>query len=536
MLQSMEPPSRVRRMAGVLLATCIVVAVAHTWPMVTAPHRLSRIDNADYQLNAWAISWVAHQLITDPLHLFDANIFWPDRGTLAFSEAMIVQGLIAAPVRWLGGNPILAFNVAMFSGYVLTAFAFGLLARRWTGSWTAAFVAASAAGFNAHLFTRMAHLQAMHVEFFPLVLYGLDQVFTRSRIRDAITLGVAFALQALTSIYLMVFMTWALIFGGLTRLVIAGRGKRGRPVLLAVLAGGVALLLLAFYLNGYYQVHVEQGFARVAASQYVGSSADYLSTVSWVHYPLWSHRFFPESAATNFPGITVLLLAGVAVSSRATRRDPRVLMCAAVAAGCALVSMAPRLPGYEHIHKLVPLFWALRAPARLGQVVLLALAVLAGFGIAQLERRWSQWRGWPALAVAAVALINAEAFRAPLPYRPFDGIPKVYNRMIFEESAIVAEFPLWEPRQTFANGRYMLNSTVHWKPLVNGYSGFVPASYFSLYEDVKNFPAPSALDALRRRGITHVIVHDAALADSARATGAFEQIANEAGIAIFRWR
>ena len=176
---------------------------------------------------------------------------------------MIVQGLIAAPVRWLGGNPILAFNVAMFTGYVLTAFAFGLLARRWTGSWAAAFVAASAAGFNAHLFTRMAHLQAMHVEFVALVLYGLDQVFTRGRIRDAITLGVGFALQALTSIYLMVFTTWALIFGGLTRLVLAGRGKRGRPVLLAVLAGGVALLLLAFYLNAYYQVHVQQGFARV---------------------------------------------------------------------------------------------------------------------------------------------------------------------------------------------------------------------------------------------------------------------------------
>jgi hypothetical protein len=523
-------------MAGVLLATCIVLSVAHTWPMVTAPHRLSRVENADYQLNAWAISWVAHQLITDPLHLFDANIFWPAPGTLAFSEAMIVQGLIAAPVRWLGGNPILAFNVAMFLGYVLTAFAFGLLARRWTGSWAAAFVTASAAGFNAHLFTRMAHLQAMHVEFIALVLYGLDQVFTRSRIRDAITLGVAFALQALTSIYLMVFTTWVLIFGGLTRLVIAARGKRGRPVLLAVLAGGVALLLLGFYLNAYYQVHVQQGFARVAASQYAGSYADYLSTVSWVHYPLWSRRFFPESAATNFPGITIVLLAGVAVASRPTRQDPRVLMCAAVAAGCALVSMAPHLPGYEHIHNLVPLFWALRAPTRLGQVVLLVLAVLAGFGIAQLERRWSHRRGWPGLAVAAVVLINAEAFRAPLPYQPFEGIPRVYKRMVFEEGAIVAELPLGDARHTARNGSYMLNSTVHWKPLVNGHSGFVPASYFSLYEDLKNFPAPSALDALRRRGITHVIVHDQALYDATVATGAFEQIANDAGIAISRCR
>ena len=525
-------------MASVLLATCIVLAVAHTWPMVTAPHRLSRVDNGDYQLNAWAISWVAHQLITDPLHLFDANIFWPNGGTLGFSEAMIVQGLIAAPVRWLGGNPILAFNFAMFTGYVFTAFAFGLLARRWTGSWAAAFVVASAAGFNAHLFTRMAHLQAMHVEFVALVLYGLDRVFTRGQIRDAITLGVAFALQALTSIYLMAFTTWALIFGGLTRLVLAGRGKRGRAVLLATLAGGVALLLLAFYLKAYYQVHVQQGFARIPAEnqQFAGAFADFLNTVSWLHYPLWSHRFFPRSVSTNFPGIVVLALASVAVVSRSGRRDPRVLMCTAIAVGCALVSMAPRLPGYEHLHNVVPLFWVARAQAHMGQVVLLALAVLAGFGIAQLERRWAAWRGWPALAAAAVVLINAESFRAPLPYRPFNGIPRVYHRMMFEDGAVVAEFPLGDRRQTFLNATYMLNSTVHWKPLVNGYSGFIPESYVEQYEDLKDFPASSAIDALRRRGITHVIVHGQTLSDATVATGAFEQIANTAGIAIFRWR
>ena len=506
--------------------------------MVTAPHRWSRIDNGDYQLNAWAISWIAHQLVTDPLHLFDANIFFPAGGTLAFSEAMIVQGLLAAPVRWLGGNPILAFNFAMFAGYVLTAFAFGLLARRWTGSWAAAFVAASAAGFNAHLFTRMAHLQAMHVEFIALVLYALDQVFTRARIRDAVTLGVGFALQAMTSIYLMVFTTWALIFGGLTRFVIAGRGRRGRPVLLAAIAGGMALLLLAVYLRAYYQVHTQQGFARIPAEnrQFAGSYADYLNTVSWLHYPLWSHRFFPKSVSTNFPGIVVLALAGVALLSRSSRRDPRVLMCAAIAVGCALVPMAPRLPGYEHLHSVVPLFWMVRAQAHMGQVVLLALAVLAAFGIAQLERRWAGWRGWPGVAVAAVVLINAESFRAPLPYQPFNGIPRIYHRLIFEDNAIVAEFPLWGRQQIFLNAAYMLNSTVHWKPLVNGYSGFMPESYVAAHADLKDFPAASTLEALRRRGVTHVVVHDQTLIDATVATGAFEQIANSGGIAIFRWR
>ena len=216
-----------------LLVVCACLAVLHTWPLAAAPHRYSRIDNGDFQLNAWAIAWVAHQVPRDPGHLFDANIFWPERRTLAYSEAMIVQGLMATPLIALGASPVLAFNLVMLAGFTLTAFAFGWLARRWTGSWTAAYVAASAAGFNAHPFTRLAHLQAMHVEFIAVVLLGMDLVFTRQRVRDGILLGAGFALQGLTSVYLMVFTTWAAIFAAAARWLTAARGHeaqgRGSP-------------------------------------------------------------------------------------------------------------------------------------------------------------------------------------------------------------------------------------------------------------------------------------------------------------------
>ena len=54
-----------------------LLAVVHTWPLASAPGRLSRDDNADTLLNQWIISWVAHQASHDPLHLIDANIFYP---------------------------------------------------------------------------------------------------------------------------------------------------------------------------------------------------------------------------------------------------------------------------------------------------------------------------------------------------------------------------------------------------------------------------------------------------------------------------
>ena len=75
----------------------VTLTVLHTWPMAADPAHLSRNDNADTVLNEWALAWVAHQAVTNPLHLFDANIFHPERYTLAYSESMVVQAAMAAP-------------------------------------------------------------------------------------------------------------------------------------------------------------------------------------------------------------------------------------------------------------------------------------------------------------------------------------------------------------------------------------------------------------------------------------------------------
>ena len=81
------------------LVVFTALAILHTWPLATDPAHLSRVDNADYLLNTWALSWVAHELPRHPTQVFDANIFYPERLTLAYSEAMLVQGAMAIPVR-----------------------------------------------------------------------------------------------------------------------------------------------------------------------------------------------------------------------------------------------------------------------------------------------------------------------------------------------------------------------------------------------------------------------------------------------------
>jgi hypothetical protein len=270
----------------------------------------------------------------------------------------------------------------------------------------------------------------------------------------------------------------------------------------------------------------------------------YLITGSRLHFELWSHRFFGRSESTNFPGLTALVLAALALAWPETRRDVRVRMCLVAAVGCAAVSMLPRTPIYPRLHHLILLFRAVRVQAHLGQIVLLMLAVVAGFGVAGLGRRWSRARTWPVVGCVLCVLVNLEALRAPFVYAPFSEVPPIYALLARERDAVVVELPFWPPRIFFANGTYMLNATRHWRPMLNGYSGFRPSSYSDTYDAVLSFPDVSSLTALHNRGVTHIVVHEDQFClffgrercDTIRRTASLQPVAEAGDIHIYRLR
>ncbi len=503
------PSVIIQQRHGVLIsfAAFVLLAAVHTWPLASDPAHLSRVDPGDGALNIWNIGWVAHELPRHPLRLFEANIFYPEHRTLAYSEAMIVQGALAVPIVALGGSAVLAYNLVLIAGLALTGWAFCLLVWRWTGSWSAGFIAGSLAAFNAHALTRFPHLQAQHVEFVAVMLFALDRLLVSRRFRDALLLGAGFALQGLASVYLLVFSTWMLTFAVLARAAEWLRAGAFRTMACLAVAGGVGALLLAPYLYEYAQLHRATGWTRGADEQWPAALANYLATGARIHYGLWSRRFAAGASSYTFPGIVAVLLMGAAVSARENRRDPRFRMCAVAGIGCAAVSFAPLLPFYPLLHRIIPLFQAVRVAAHLGQIVLLMIAVMAGFGVATLQRRWKQARTWPAVAVLLCVLVNVEALRAPVGWIHFDGVPEVYTVLARDHATAVAELPFPIPTQWFLNTPYMVNSTVHFRPLLNGYSGFRPPSYDQSYAMVQTFPDDASLVALHDRGVSHVVVH-----------------------------
>src|SRR5262245_66592297 len=106
-------------LAAVVLVSGIL-SVVFTYPIAFKLGRVGRIDNGDGQLSIWNVAWVARTLTIDPRHVFDANIFYPHTGTLAYSEANLGAGLLAVPVYWLTGNAYAAHNSAVLAAFLLS--------------------------------------------------------------------------------------------------------------------------------------------------------------------------------------------------------------------------------------------------------------------------------------------------------------------------------------------------------------------------------------------------------------------------------
>ena len=107
-----------------------VLTVLLTYPLSVAAWRTLPADDPDGHYFMWALSWSAHALLHQPLAIFDANIFYPNRYTLAYSDNLIGSAFFSAPVIWLTDNPVLAVNVVSLLSSMLCGLGGYVLGRR----------------------------------------------------------------------------------------------------------------------------------------------------------------------------------------------------------------------------------------------------------------------------------------------------------------------------------------------------------------------------------------------------------------------
>jgi hypothetical protein len=270
---------------------------------------------------------------------------------------------------------------------------------------------------------------------------------------------------------------------------------------------------------------------------------DYLVTAGRLHFTLWSHTFFANRTAL-FPGITATALALGAVASGVAWRDRRARMALAFGVAGFALSFGANLPGYAWLHEHIPLFQGIRAAARWATLFLIAIAILAGFAVAQLEARYRTRSWWVALAIAILGVVTVEALRAPLNLVRFNGVASVHRRLDQDRVTGVVVFPLYGGAQFNRNAMYLLDQTRHWRPMVNGYSSFAPESFFQRAARLQSFPGPEAIQDLRSIHVSHVVLHRAPLQEAfgaqalagLRSHPDLEFVLEQDGVIIYRIR
>jgi hypothetical protein len=483
-------------MAAVFTAATVVM----TWPLAIHPAALPASDDAYFSV--WRMAWVAHQLPIDPLHLFDANSFHPAAGTLAYSDAMLLVGLVAAPLFWLELEPARVHNLMLLLAFVTSMHAAYLLARRLTGERLAAVLSAVIFGFCAYRFAHIGHLELQFVGWMPLAMLALHRLFEAPSAARGLALGAALSAQVLSSIYYGAFLAVYLAVGWLA--LAAGRVDRAR-VLRSTLAAALPLAIVAaIYGPPYARARAEVGpRPATEVARFSAVPADYLrvppeNRLRGARPPREAH-----DERSLFPGFVALAFAAAAFWPPVARLT---WIYGVLALAAFDLSLGVNGVLFGVLDRVVPIVSSFRAPARFGILTVLALACLAALAAARLHRR----TGWRAVTIAAIGLAMLESVSRPLTLRPFPSAPSEAHQFLstLPDDTVVLELPLPTLGSLWRHeALHQAGSIHHWTRLVNGYSGFVPPEYVTTLQAMEQFPDRTSIARLRAIDVDFLVVN-----------------------------
>jgi hypothetical protein len=532
-----------------VVAAGVVLAMLTSWPLVL--HLSSRIapDLGDPVRTAWEIAWVGHAMLHSPLHLFDANTFYPHPNSLAFSDSLLGYG----PAGFFGSGTIAAlvrYNLLFLLAWSLCFVGAYLLARELGLGRIGAAAAGLAFAYAPYRVTEAGHLHVISSGGLPLALFLLLRGYRRSsrplvlagwlvsawQVSLGFTLGLQYCYLLLALAALLAVQWWRGHGLATTDDEASspatpgaepaeprphGRGALIPRRVLAVTCIGIAVLgaVTIYQSRPYLKVSHDYPTAKRTIKEvktYSAGPAALLAASS--ENRVWGGatagmraKVHSKNESVLFPGGLILLLALIGLA--ATRGSPYTRgLRLGLAAGilvCSILALGFGLTGAGYPYRLVydyaPGWNGVRVPGRVFTLATLFYAMLAGAGAQLLMRRLAPWAGrhslqsLPAL-VGTLALIGILGEGAghlahpvvPQPARAEVGLPGPLLDLPTDGAAD----RLWQYFST--NGFYKIpvgNSTFDF-PAVDDLRG-----------GMNGFPDRASIEKLRFYGIRTVVLH-----------------------------
>ena len=498
--------------------TAVFVALLMHWPLPLVLGRDVPRDLGDPLPQAWQVAWDGHALAHQPLDFFQANVFWPLKNSLAFSDALVGY----APFGLIGSGPqaaVVRYDLLFLFAYALAFLGAYLLARELGAGRAGGFVAGAAFAYAPWRLEQDGHLHVLSSGGIPLALALLVRGYRRGSGRTVFAgwlvaawqLSLGFSLGLQLSYLLLVLAVVALACGF----------RPARPLLVATATGGAAFVLVAVLLARPYldvgRDHPESKRTDATVAAFSGWPRMYLAPAGantvWSGATVEQRRrlkFVPEQ--TLFPGVAVVVLALVCLWRGIYRRRLRWGLVAGVLA-CVWLSMgfhAGSFPWpYELVYHHLPGWNSSRTPSRLNTLTSLGLALLAAGGATWLVARMFRPRLRVVVAVGLVGVVLAEGAGFS-----FDGggVAGPAHPTVPVEPAGqrgLAAPLLHLPMSREGNRRYVLWSTAGFPRVVNGRASFQPALTTAIAADAAGFPDARSVARLRALGVRTVVLHPA---------------------------
>jgi F5/8 type C domain len=516
----------------------IIAAVVSTYPLINRVRDSvsSWTDEttllADVFLTVWLMDEGGHRLYTDPLHVFDANAYYPMRHSLAYAESMLSAGAIVAPVNALTGNPVLGYNLYYLATIVLSLLGTFLVVREITGDPRAGLVAGWLYALYVDRLWFGGFLPSLSVQWVPFVFYAWLRFLAAPALLTGTALAVVLIVHVHSGAYhgLMLpvlLVPWAIVLFAFSPWPRA-RWLASGAILACALAAALVLFLPYVEVRDEFQ-RAPEGMWGVSPAWYWGA---FTSPVAYLRGVIWG----PRQLATPGPApganlgvaatspLPALLLAAAALAVAFRRpHTPRlrgegahVAALVAFALAAMAVSLGGRItirgiaynaaPPFTYLHDALPGFGSMRVQRRFIMLAAFGTSALAGVAIAVLLRRIRsrviQGALW--LGLLVVIPFDARVFRGPTPltHLPIGAeVPPVYAWLASTpRDTAVLELPYGD---FGTDALFMYYSLYHRRGLMNGFSG----TSVSFLEAFVNFPDELSLEALRDAGVRYVITH-----------------------------
>ncbi len=310
--------------AAALTALLGALTAILCFPLSLEPSRRAFNLGADTRLFLWTLAWDAHALRESPLALFDANIFYPEPNTLAFSEHLLGTAVLAAPLLWATDDPLLAMNFVLLLSTTLTGLGAYFLARCLGAGFWGSLAAGIIFAFAPPRLFRLGQLHLATTQWMPFCLAFVHLYAAGGTRRHLLAAGLFFTLQALSGGYNGLFLLLAA--GGLVLylMLLGGFRPSSRWLRDMVVVGALLAALNGPFLLPYLEARRDVGLERSLqeAQEFSPNAASFLATPA--HMQRWLLSPFPklrEEVMKNarsylFPGFLTLGLALFGIGRR----------------------------------------------------------------------------------------------------------------------------------------------------------------------------------------------------------------------------